>query len=68
MSAQVIEFPRAIGCAPTTWPCRALYEVALDSNASHEEAIEFMDWVLASLWVYGFKVVPLGDDDQGDAA
>lgn len=43
----------------------ALIEVALDlPNTSDEDAAVWTDWILAELWMRGFKVVPLEPKDE----
>ena len=49
-----------------SWCCSALIWVAeLVNHFDPEDQAIWADWVLMSLWLQGFKVVPLEDSECG---
>ena len=63
--AEVIDFPGGVKAHPGNGAREALVAHALEefANTSREDAEKWADFTLASLWVRGFKVVPLGTKD-----
>ena len=60
----VVEFPVVHTRYAGNGAREALTEIGIELPATYEDAERWADWLLAELWVRGFKAVPLDPDDE----